>query len=130
MWPQAPCLLGCNSVLTASFLSSPRRTWPLCPRRQMRCNNYKAESNENFLRTVVAVARAPSAFTLTDLMVVVATISLLSAILVIAGGAIRQKSRLACCTSNLQAINRAVLTFCADNAQTLPAPGPTDSGSI
>jgi len=96
----------------------------------MRCNNYKAESNENFLRTVVAVARASSAFTLTDLMVVVATISLLSAILVIAGGAIRQKSRLACCTSNLQAINRAVLTFCADNAQTLPAPGSTDSGSI
>src|SRR5262245_45867204 len=61
-----------------------------------------------------------AAFTLTDLMVVVATISLLSAIVVVAGGTLRQKSKLARCTSNLQAVNRAVLTFCADNAQTLP----------
>jgi type II secretory pathway pseudopilin PulG len=76
------------------------------------------------------VAADSAAFTLTDLMVLVATISLLSAIAVVAGGAARQKSRLARCTSNLQAVNHAVLAFCADNAQTLPTPGPTDSGSL
>lgn len=59
-------------------------------------------------------------FSLTDLLAIVAVISLLSAIVVTRAAAVKSRSRLGRCLSNLQQINRAVLSFCTDNNQTLP----------
>jgi len=81
-------------------------------------------------RSTASRIGAAAGFTLTDLLVMISTVSLVIAILVTAGGAVRQKSRLARCSANLQSINRALLNFCADNAQTLPTAAPTDSGSL
>ena len=70
------------------------------------------------------------AFTLTDLLVLLALVSLLSAIVVAQATAVRGKSRLARCTANLQQIDRAVLSFCNENNQTLPTVTPTDKNSL
>ena len=59
-------------------------------------------------------------FTLTDLLVSVATVSVLIALVVIGLSANRQKVQLAICTANLQKIDQAVLSFCADHGQALP----------
>jgi type II secretory pathway pseudopilin PulG len=93
-------------------------------------NNRKPKSSELSTQSVGTVAGESAGFTLTDLMVLVAMVALASALLITAGGAVRQKSRLARCTSNLQAVNRAVLTFCSDNKQNLPAPAPSDPGNL
>ena len=71
-----------------------------------------------------------SAFTLTDLLVSVAGISVLLALVMIGSTTIGQKSRLAQCTANLQAIDRGVLSFCNDNSQTLPGINADSSGSL
>jgi type II secretory pathway pseudopilin PulG len=71
-----------------------------------------------------------SAFTLTDLLVLLALVSLLSAIVVAQATAVRGRSRLARCTANLQQIDRAVLSFCNDNNQILPTVTPTDQKSL
>jgi hypothetical protein len=55
---------------------------------------------------------------------------LLSAVAVALATAVRSKSRLARCVNNLQQVNRAVLSFCNDNNQTLPTTGPTDQRSL
>jgi hypothetical protein len=57
---------------------------------------------------------------MTDLIVILATISLISAIVVTQAVAAKSKSRLARCTANLQQVNHAMLSFCNDNNQTLP----------
>jgi type II secretory pathway pseudopilin PulG len=67
------------------------------------------------------------AFTLTDLLVTLAVLSLLG---VIAAGrlvAARDNARLSQCIANLQKVDRAVLDFAAENNQTLPAPVPGDN---
>ena len=61
-----------------------------------------------------------AAFTLTDLLVIIALGSILAVMLVAGLHAQREKARLATCTDNLRQIDRAVLSFCADNSQTLP----------
>lgn len=71
-----------------------------------------------------------SGFTLTDLLVSLAVVSLLCAIAVAQGTAVRNKSRLERCTANLQKVNGAVLSFCNDNNQTLPSVTPDDSRSL
>src|SRR5262245_47302499 len=71
-----------------------------------------------------------SAFTLTDLLVTVAVLSLLVAIAVTAGMAVKRSSRLARCLSNLQTVNRAVITFCNDHSQTLPDLTPDLPGNL
>jgi len=71
-----------------------------------------------------------SAFTLTDLLVTAAVISLLGAVAVAWGTAARDKSSLARCSANLQQVNRAVLSFCNDNHQTLPTLSPSDQRSL
>jgi len=68
----------------------------------------------------------PRAFTLTDLLVSLATLSLLGAILASSMVAMKQKSRLAVCTANLQKVDRAVLDFSGENDHKLPAASPGD----
>ncbi|MGO8678194.1 MAG: type II secretion system protein [Limisphaerales bacterium] len=68
----------------------------------------------------------PRAFTLTDLLVSLATLSLLGAIFASSMVAMKQKSRLAVCTANLQKVDRAVLDFSAENDHKLPAASPGD----
>jgi Tfp pilus assembly protein PilE len=69
-------------------------------------------------------------FTLTDLLVTVATVSVLCAIGIAQATAFRNKSRCARCLVNLQQVDRAVLSFCNDNNQTLPTVSPTDQKSL
>jgi type II secretory pathway pseudopilin PulG len=64
--------------------------------------------------------RPAEAFTLTDLLVIVAVLSLMSVIVIGTLSASREKSRQSVCSSNLQKVNLGVLSFCADNGQTLP----------
>src|SRR5690242_188259 len=78
-------------------------------------------------------ARAPldrCAFTLTDLLVTLAVLSLLSAVVLAQGTAMRDKSRLARCTDNLRQVDRAVLSFCKDNNETLPTVTPAEQNSL
>jgi type II secretory pathway pseudopilin PulG len=69
-------------------------------------------------------------FTITDLLVVLAVVSVLSAVVVACANAVQDQARLSRCISNLQQVNRAVLTFCNDNNQTLPTITPTDQNSL
>ncbi|HZR18963.1 MAG TPA: hypothetical protein VFE51_16870 [Verrucomicrobiae bacterium] len=69
-------------------------------------------------------------FTVTDLLSILAVVSLLCAITVSQAVAVRSKSRRARCTANLQQVNRAVLSFCNDNNQTLPSITPNDQNSL
>ena len=61
-----------------------------------------------------------SAFTLTDLIVVIAVLSLLAAVVVSFQTAAKTKSRLAVCTANLRAVSSAVQKYSADHGQKLP----------
>ena len=71
--------------------------------------------------------RSARAFTLTDLLVSVAAFSVLAAILVLGLVDMKEKSRLALCTANLQKVDRAVLDFAAENDHKLPAAAPGDN---
>jgi len=64
-------------------------------------------------------------FTLTDLVVMLAALSVLAAIVLARVASGKEEAGLARCTSNLHQVTHAVLTFCDDNDQTLP--GPDDS---
>ncbi|MGA2865347.1 MAG: hypothetical protein ABSF95_12805 [Verrucomicrobiota bacterium] len=74
--------------------------------------------------------RAAQAFTLTDLLGMVAVLSVLSAILVARLGAAKENSRLALCTANILKVDRAVLDYCAENHQRLPTVTPDDNRSL
>ena len=75
--------------------------------------------------------RAASAgFTFTDLLVATAVLLLLCCIVVAQSTAAKRRSRLARCTANLQQVDRAVLSFCKDNNQTLPTLNPNDQTSL
>ena len=67
--------------------------------------------------------------TRTDVLALVAMVSVLAAGVVLGLGAAKAKSRRATCTANLQQVNRAILNFAAENKQTLPAAAPGESGS-
>jgi type II secretory pathway pseudopilin PulG len=73
------------------------------------------------------IPHLPQAFTLTDLLVTVAILSVLGAILVSSLAAMKEKSRLALCTANLGKVDRAVLDFSAENDHKLPAAAPGDN---
>ena len=62
------------------------------------------------------------AFTLTDLLVTVAILSVLGAIAADRLVAAKAKARTALCLANLGKVNRAVLDFSSDNHQQLPGP--------
>ncbi len=69
------------------------------------------------------------AFTLTDLLVSVAVLSVLGTVLATRLTAAKEKSRRLVCSANLERVDRAVLSFCADNNQKLPT-GPTDDNRL
>ncbi len=90
-------------------------------------------SMRNGLRRWAAGAGGPGAsggFTLTDLMVLLATVSVLAAIAVAAVGGAKSKAALAVCTGNLQKINRALLQFSSETGGRLPAPVVDDSRAL
>ena len=70
------------------------------------------------------------AFTATDLLAIVAVVSVLVAIVVSHTEGARRKSRLAQCTANLKKVDDAVLQFCAQNGQRFPGPEPDAPGSL
>ncbi len=70
------------------------------------------------------------AFGLTDLLVILALLSVLSTVFVAHSVSARQKNSLARCISNLQQIDRAVLSFAGDHTQTLPGMTPDLGGSL
>jgi type II secretory pathway pseudopilin PulG len=61
-----------------------------------------------------------AAFTLTDLLVTLAVISVLAAVLVPVVARARTGSRLSLCTGNLQQVSRAVLQYAHDHQERLP----------
>jgi hypothetical protein len=63
-------------------------------------------------------------------MVLTAVLSLLGAIVFTTVASSRAKSRQATCSANVQQVNRAVLTFCADNGEALPTIPPDDTRSV
>jgi prepilin-type N-terminal cleavage/methylation domain-containing protein len=69
-------------------------------------------------------------FTLTDLMVVVAAVSVLAAIVVARAASVKETSGLARCTANLKQVAGAVSMFCNDHDQTLPSPADTAPNSL
>jgi len=69
-------------------------------------------------------------FTVTELLVVLALLSLISAVALTSTTAVQNKSRLIRCTANLKQVNHALLAFCADNNQTLPTVLPNDQKSL
>ena len=70
-------------------------------------------------------SRTARAFTLTELLVVVAVTATLVAILLPVYTSAREKGRQATCTSNMRQIGTAMVMYAADNAQCLP-PYDTD----
>ncbi len=83
-------------------------------------------------RECTARLRRPEilAFTLTDLLVILAVLSILSFLVVSRARAVRNQARLSRCIANLQQVNRAVLSFCNDNNQSLPTVDPADQQSL
>ncbi len=69
-------------------------------------------------------------FMLTDLLVIVASLSVLGALLLAWQTSARTNARLTLCTSNLAQVNRAVLAYAYDNRQRLPASDVTDRRDI
>jgi len=71
-----------------------------------------------------------SAFTLTDLLAMVAGVSLVGAILLSVLVSSKAKTRLATCTANLVKVNQAVLQFAAANHERLPALAADDQRNL
>jgi type II secretory pathway pseudopilin PulG len=67
--------------------------------------------------------------TRTDVLVVMAIVALLGAVLVISLRAAGTKARLRTCSSNLQQVSRAIVTFAAEHNQGLPAAVPGEPGT-
>jgi prepilin-type N-terminal cleavage/methylation domain-containing protein len=72
----------------------------------------------------------PNGFTLTDLLVVVAVVSVVAAIVVGRAASMREKAGLVRCTGNLQQVARAVLAYCNDHNQTLPGADATAPNNL
>ncbi|MDR1280080.1 MAG: DUF1559 domain-containing protein [Opitutaceae bacterium] len=68
------------------------------------------------------------AFTLIELLTVIAIIGILAAIMIPTVGAVREKARAVQCTSNLRQIGNALQMFVGDNKDHLP--GPVSSGQL
>ena len=93
---------------------------PLCLRGSTRLAPSTRALTPQPERRLQPAARSTRAFTLTDLLVTAATVSVLAAVLVLSLAAMKEKSRLALCTANLQKVDRAVLDFAAEHDQKVP----------
>lgn len=77
------------------------------------------------------IGRAPvarRAFTLIELLTVIATIAILAGILIPVVGRVRESARTSQCTSNLRQIGMGMSLFAADNQGMLPPAAGTPSG--
>jgi hypothetical protein len=72
----------------------------------------------------------PEAFALTDVVVAVAALSVLGALMVARAASVKDETRLARCTANLQQVTHAVSAFCEDHNQTLPTPDDTAPNNL
>ncbi len=70
------------------------------------------------------------AFTLTDLLVLVACLSVLGTLLVTQFSRMRANSRRTTCAGNLARVSRAILDYANDHRQSLPAGDPSDHRDI
>lgn len=74
--------------------------------------------------------RSGQAFTLTDLLVSVAAISVMALVVVVWMVNVRGRSRLARCSDNLQQVGRAILSYSGDHNQQLPGIIPDQPGDL
>jgi hypothetical protein len=79
---------------------------------------------------VLADARGSAGFTRADVLVTIATVTVLAALLTAPRTFVRDKARLKVCANNLQQIGRAVLLYAADHQTTLPGPIPDQPGDF
>lgn len=70
------------------------------------------------------------AFTMADLLVMVALCALLASLVAVRLNVTKRRMHLGRCTVNLKEINRAMLVFAADNSQTLPSAVPGNPGNL
>ncbi|AHF93782.1 N-terminal cleavage protein [Opitutaceae bacterium TAV5] len=73
-------------------------------------------------RTMHDRSPARSAFTLIELLTVIAIIGILAAIIIPAVSAVRSKARAITCVSNMRQIGAAISGYAADNGDKLPGP--------
>ena len=69
-------------------------------------------------------------FTMTELLVLLAVVSVVAAIVVASATSAREKSLLTRCTGNLQQVTRALSAYSNDHDQTLPGPETTMPQSL
>jgi prepilin-type N-terminal cleavage/methylation domain-containing protein len=77
-----------------------------------------------------ASRNCPNGFTLTDLLVAVAVVSVVAAIVLARVASMRETAGLVRCTGNLQQVARAVLAYCNDHNQTLPGADATAPNNL
>lgn len=70
----------------------------------------------------------PKAFTLIELLTVIAIIGILAAILIPVVGKVRDNARASLCLSNLRQISMGMVMYADDNGGILPTSGDTDQG--
>lgn len=78
------------------------------------------EPNRSTIQTVPATPRAPAAFTLVELLVVVSIISVLVAMLIPSMEAAVKEAKISVCASNLHSVGVALAQYTLDHNQKLP----------
>jgi prepilin-type N-terminal cleavage/methylation domain-containing protein/prepilin-type processing-associated H-X9-DG protein len=69
---------------------------------------------------MISLRRRQSAFTLIELLSVIAIVAILAAILIPVVGIVRQKAALAGCKSNIRQVSMALLTYAQDHKRAFP----------
>src|SRR5436305_6936027 len=112
---------------------SQKRTWLSC--RSLPVGRMEGKPMSRSTRklvepaVIVRIARH-RAFALSDLLVVIAIISVLAAVVVPAIGNARAKTRLSLCGANLAQVSRAILMYADDNQKTFPIQNPSPPAGV
>jgi prepilin-type N-terminal cleavage/methylation domain-containing protein len=93
-------------------------------------NSALAKEQSAANRLAAAIILRVKGFTLTELLVVLAVLSLLAALVVARSVARQENVRLAQCIANLEQVNHAVLSFSHEHNDTLPAATPEVPGNV